>query len=374
MTTQLTLDPAAMLAEAGLPADPQAPHQQGLYRLAEALRDEARLHPRGAAAVHAGLVTALRLRAAVHRLHAEVPEVGKVPLRRPIFVTGLLRTGTTLVQNLLTEHPALRAPALWELMLPVSDPGASEHDLADRAQGYVDEYYTVAPLLRSMHFLDARRPDECHRLTGNAFASMVYGMRYRVPSYDRWLDETGMLAAYRDHRRQVQAILWRRPGRDVVLKCPFHLWHLPDLVRVYPDARIVVLHRDPAVAVVSTCLLCETVRGARSDAVDRHEIGRQWSSAVTTGLRRFARDRTALPPTAQLIEAEYTALVRDPIATMRGICDQLGVGLDGPAETAMRRYLAAHPQYSTGAYRYRAEDYGLDPARLARDLTPLRRS
>ncbi|MBX7266317.1 sulfotransferase [Micromonospora sp. Llam7] len=373
MTTQFTLDPAAMLAEASLPVDPRAPYQQGLQRLADALRGEGRLHSRGAAAVHGGLVTALRLRAAVERLHAQVPDVGNVPLRRPIFVTGLLRTGTTLAQNLLTEHPAMRAPALWELMLPVSESGADAEDLADRAQGYVDEYYTVAPLLRSIHFLDARRPDECHRLTGNAFASMVYGMRYRVPSYDRWLDENGMLAAYRDHRRQLQAILWRRPGRNVVLKCPFHLWHLSDLVRVYPDARIVVLHRDPAVTVVSTCLLCETVRGARSDAIDRHEIGRQWSTAVATGLRRFARDRAALPPTAQLIEADYVDLVRDPIATMREICDRLGVGLDGPAETAMRRYLAAHPQYSTGAYRYRAEDYGLDPMHLARDFAALRR-
>ncbi|MBL6279743.1 sulfotransferase [Micromonospora fiedleri] len=373
MTTQVTLDTTAMLAEAGHPVDPDAHYQQGLHRLADALRAEARLHPQGSAAVHASLVSALRMRAAVDRLHAQVPQVGAVPVHRPIFVTGLLRSGTTLVQNLLTEHPALRAPALWELMLPVSEPGADARTLADRAQGYVDEYYRVAPLLRSMHFLDANRPDECHRLTGNAFASMVYGMRYRVPSYDRWLDETGMVEAYRDHRRQLQAILWRRPGRQVVLKCPFHLWHLRDLVQVYPDARIVVLHRDPAVTVASTCLLCETVRGARTATIDRHEIGRQWSTAVGTGLRRYARDRTALPPTVQLIEADYPALVRDPIAVLRDICDQLGIGLAAPAEAAMRRYLANHPQYSTGAYRYRAEDYGLDPARLAREFAAFHR-
>ena len=143
---------------------------------------------------------------------------------QPIVITGLLRSGTTFLQQLLSQHPALRAPALWELMAPAS-PRKPSQLIAD-GESYVEEYYRAAPAFRSIHPLDASQPEECHRLTANSFRHFIFALRYRVPSYVRWLREQSMTEAYRFHREQLSCLLAREPGNPVLLKCPSHLWHL----------------------------------------------------------------------------------------------------------------------------------------------------
>ena len=347
-------------------ADPHAfAFGEGLDRLVTALATEARLTPAGRAAVRASLVGALETQARLRRLSSEHPEIAHTPVPRPVFVTGLLRTGTTLVHNLLAQHPGLRVPALWELMHPAAGrTGTAETDrLVTTTQSYVDEYNAVAPGLKAIHFLDARRPDECHRLTANAMQSMVFEMRYRVPGYGAWLAGTDDTPAYAYHRRQLQAILWARPGGPVVLKCPFHLWSLESLMRVYPDARVVHLHRDPAETVPSTCSLCLAIRAARSDRVDPHEIGRQWLARIEAAVDDLDRARKAIPA-GQLLDVRYRDLMADPIGTMRRVGEFIGVPLPERGAAAMRTYLSHNTPTTRGVHRYRAEDFGLDPADL----------
>lgn len=364
--------PAAILADGGAPEPADFPWRTALQRLAASLAAEAALTPAGVAAVRGGLVSAVATTLAVNAAVARHPAIAEVPVPKPLIITGLLRTGTTLVHNLLAEHPDLRAPALWELMFPVGERGTpADHErLADSAQGYVDEYYRVAPELPSIHFLDARRPDECHRLLGNTFHSMVYEMRYRVPSYGAWLAEQDLTAAYRWHRRQVQTILWRLPARQVVLKCPFHLWSLAELLRVYPDARIVHMHRDPLATVPSTCSLCVAVRVARTDHVDRVEIGRQWLdriAAVTPNLDPARRPGAA----DQILDVRYPDLMADPLGAMARICDFAGTPMTEVARQRMSHYLA-HNTAKRGVHRYQPADFGLEPAELTRRFADYR--
>jgi hypothetical protein len=365
VTRTLPFDVDAILHDGGA-VDLDFPHRQALAVLAPSMRDEARMTPAGAGAVQASLVGAVRTHVALDRLVARHPEIATTAVPGPIVITGMLRTGTTMVHNLLAQHPDLRVPALWELMNPAAPRSdATEYErLADAAQAYVEEYYRVAPDLPMIHFLDARRPDECHRLTANAFESLVYDMRYRVPSYGAWLAERDGVEAYQCHRRQLQAILWRDNGAGpVVLKCPFHLWKLRALARVYPEARIVHLHRSPTETVPSTCSLCVTVRGARSDDIDRTEIGRQWLARIETALVD-ADDARAGIGHGQLLDVRYADLVRDPMATMAGICAFAGVPLTAAAEAAMARYLTDNAQTKHGVHRYRPEDFGLATAEL----------
>lgn len=335
-----------------------------LDRLATALSAEARLTPAGRSAVAASLGASLDVQARLIELTSRHPEITRSPVR-PVFVTGLLRTGTTLVHNLLAQHPDLRVPALWELMNPATEPGDAEtyRKLADQAQGYVDEYNRLAPKLPHIHFLDARRPDECHRLLGNTFASMVFEMRYRIPSYGSWLRSKDLTAEYAYHRQLLQALLWRNPGAPVVLKCPFHLWSLTELIRAYPEARIVQMHRDPVVTVPSTCSLCVAVREARTDEIDAHEIGAQWLSRIGPVIDTVAESRAAVP-SAQLLDIRYADLVADPIATCARICDFVGVPMTPAATAAMRAYLCENSQTKHGVHTYRPADFGLDPTGL----------
>jgi hypothetical protein len=155
-----------------------------LDRLTDSLARESHLTAEGSRIVRSTLVATLEQQLTLDRLIARHPEIVTTPVPRPIFITGLLRTGTTLVHNLLAQHPHLRVPALWELMNPATErqDASGYTELAERTQRYVDEYHKVAPELPRIHFLDARRPDECHRLVGNTSWALSSTTRTRRPA------------------------------------------------------------------------------------------------------------------------------------------------------------------------------------------------
>src|SRR5438270_240936 len=160
-----------------------------LDRLCSAISDEARLTEAGRRSTQRALVSALVLQLRLHRLLERHPEIERLPFDGPLVVVGLFRTGTTLLQNLLAQHPDVRVPQLWELMHPISRDGSA----AERArlirvtQAYVQAYYRAAPAFRAIHYLDAELPEECHRLIATTFTSDIYPLRYRIPSYVDWL-------------------------------------------------------------------------------------------------------------------------------------------------------------------------------------------
>src|SRR5919198_1021571 len=259
-----------------------APESEGLRflsaldRLCSALSDEARLTEAGRRSTRRSLVSALVLQLRLERLLAEHPEIERLPFDGPLVVVGLFRTGTTLLQNLLAQHPDMRVPQLWELMHPVpGDCSAAERARLIRiTQAYVQAYYRAVPGFRAGHYLDAELPEECHRLIGTTFTSDVYPLRYRIPGYADWLAGQDMRRPYAFHRTLLRCLLWRDPGGHVALKCSTHLWHLDALAATYPQGRLVRLHRDPVAAVSSACRLTAVVRSAWSAEVDRAEIGR----------------------------------------------------------------------------------------------------
>jgi len=360
---------------AGAPDGQRPLFLDALEALATSLDVEAHLTPEGRSAVRGALVTSLVTQLDLSRRLAEHPEIERVPIERPVFVVGLLRTGTTLVHNLLAEHPGLRCPELWELMAPAAGRGAAERRAAiAAAESYVEDYFQHARNLPAIHFMDARRPDECTRLLANTFSSMIFWMRYRVPGYAEWLRTRDLAPAYAYHRAQLRHVLWRIPGDVVVLKCPFHVWSLDALLTAYPDARLVWLHRSPAAVVPSTCSLCAQVRGARSDRVDPLEIGRFWLGEVARVLDDLDGVRRPHLPGTPVLDVTYGELMRDPIALASRICEFIGVPMTAAADVRMRGYLAANPQHRHGVHRYTPEEFGLRAAELEDRFAGYRRA
>ncbi len=339
---------------------------ESLEVLAHSLDTEARLSPMGRLAVSNALISSLLAQINIRRNLIKYPKINDVRIAQPVFIIGMLRTGSTLVHNLLAQHSGLRVPNLWELMYPaeISATLEAQEELANRAQAYVDKYFQVVPQLKTIHFLDARRPDECHRLIGNTFQSMVYTMRYRVPSYARWLSDRDLTQAYEYHQLQLKNILWRIPGGVVVLKCPFHAWYLDALAHVYPTARFIYLHRDPTTVVLSTCSLCVTIRAGRSDSIDQTEIGPQWLTQIESGITRMQEARYIHLGDKPVLDVRYNDLMRDTIGTMNEICNFIGVPMTEQAGYQMRQYLANNQQNKHGIHRYTAEEFGLDRSDL----------
>ena len=352
-------------ARTGAAPDEPFGYLDALEALVSSLDAEARVNPWGRRQAAEGLVSALAVQANVRRHVERHPEIAEGVAARPVFVTGLPRTGTTLVHNLLDQHPEVHCPHFWELMAPAGSRDPREHErLAAAAQAWLDDYLGRAPRLPAIHPMEARRPDECHRLLGNAFQSLIYSARYRLPSYTAWLARREVADAYRFHRVQLACITWRIPSAVVGLKCPFHMWHVRALREVYPEAKVVMLHRDPVTAVPSTCSLCATIQAARSDAVDKHEVGTLWLAEIERAVGDLLRRREQLGDD-DVLHVRYPDLVGDPIGTMRRVLEFAEVPWTRPAEDAMRRWLAENPSDKHGVHGYTAEEFGLDCSDLA---------
>lgn len=344
----------AARAATGVP-DSIAPRPEflaALHRLTESIDAEAHLHDAGRATVRGALVTALATALRVEADAATHPRTAQVSFQ-PIFITGLYRSGTTFLQHLLSHHPQLRVPPLWELLAPASD--EPEQHLIASARTYVNEYYRAAPRFRAIHELDPLLPEECHRLLGLSFANPIYGLRYRIPSYLSWLDRQPLAFTYAFHKLALQCVLRRRSGHKLVLKCPTHLWHLPALAEVYPAARVVVLHRSPSATLPSLCNLTAVVRAARAEKVDLHEIGEFWLARATRALERPPDNGRLSTPA---LHVRYADLVADPIATVARVCDYAGVELTEAVRSRMRHYVDNQERVRE-AHTYQAEDFGL---------------
>jgi hypothetical protein len=296
----------------------------GLRVLVTALRTEARLNPAGVTEATGALRAAQRVQARAStwatRPEGRAASSTAGAVDRPIVITGMHRTGTTHLQRLLAALPGVRAPALWELVHPVPEPGEDTGALLDEVRGYVRAYDRAAPVLRGIHPLDAEGPEECHRLLGATFCSGIYELRYRVPTYAAWLETIDMREPYRFHRLLLRALLSRGGAGRVVLKCPLHVRHLDALRATYPDALVVHLHRAPHETIASAAHLVSTIRATRSDQIDRREIGAYW-------LRHTERMavRAAEATAGRTVHVRFPDLVERPAEVVARVCERAGL-------------------------------------------------
>lgn len=359
------LDPETLLIEAA--ADPdRALVEEDLALLARHLRANDRLTVLGRWVAHADLRNLLANRIAIARALARRPWVRETPVRRPIFITGLPRSGSTLLHRLLTVDHRHRAPTTWEIMHPVPGPGPAQRDVRRRIRKSARQLQWFAGLargIRAAHPLSALAPEECIAITAHTFRSPRFHTTYWIPEYERWLRGADALPAYRFHSDFLRYLQANRQPRRWVLKAPAHLENLEALFRVYPDALVVRTHRDPVIALGSVASLTEILQSAFQRPPPRTLIGEQvlerWSHVVATGVLRShsGADR-------QFIDVHYHRLLRAPMTVVRSIYERLGQPLTEAVQHRMQRYLAENRQYKHGRHRYSARAYGLTPERI----------
>jgi hypothetical protein len=84
-----------------------------------------------------------------------------------------------------------------------------------------------------MHPMGAERAQECVAITSHDLTSMIYQTQFEVASYDRWVLDHDMRSALAWHRRFLQVLQWKTPGKHWALKSPQHLWRIQHVHREY---------------------------------------------------------------------------------------------------------------------------------------------
>lgn len=336
--------------------------REPLERLSAALDGEARLHLPGRLRARAELQVILENRLRLVDLWKREPAIGDERIDSPIIVTGLGRSGTTLLHELLACDPENRAPLLWEMLHTVPPPPTPDDPRAVLADDEITLMDEMVPAFTTMHENRGHLPTECIFFFAHQFSSDVFTGMYNVPSYTIWRSELDQTPIYDWHRRMLQTLQWARPTGHWVVKAPSHLSSLPLVFATYPDARVVMTHRDPLRVVGSLADLMATLHWMHSDEVDYDVLVQFLCMGFELQMDGVTAERdSGTLPEGRIADVRYRDLVRDPKGVIAALYDGWGRPVSDEFRRRLDDYVAArHRDRSPGGHDYRFEDTGLD--------------
>lgn len=304
----------------------------------------------------------------VHRLKLTgllraYPAILEERISWPVFVLGLPRSGTTLLFNLLAQDLNHRYMFNWEAFVGQVPP-EGEYTFRDdprkgRAKWILRSQKYLMPELAKVHEFGVDAPEECTPILMQSFATQTFATGFDVPAYGAWLDHADHDPTYRHHRKVLQALQWKYPGKRWLLKAPDHLCGFHSLLKVYPEARCIHIHRDPIECVASGASLGIIYRGLYYHGIEVRKLGLQLLNRLATDFRTYQEIRDATS-SKRFCDIEYKALVRKPLVAIREIYEHFGLDLTPETQRRMEDYLRANPKHKHGVHVYRPEDFGLD--------------
>lgn len=202
----------------------------------------------------------------------------------PLFVVGLPRSGTTLLYTLLNQHPQIalmqegELPLLWPLFW-----------MRRRKSEWLERWNFFTGSLE-------RHPMDLDRIP--AFASSI---------------EAATEAAYKEYARQKGAPIWGD-------KCPSRYDSLLRLADQFPNARFVIIWRDPSD-------VCRSIIRALKESPFFSGVGA--AHRIFVGCQKMGLQRDELLRRGvEVHELRYQGLVADTAAEMLRLCDFLHVPFD----------------------------------------------
>lgn len=295
------------------------------------------------------------------------PEIPSIPIVKPIFVVGLPRTGTTLLQNLLSLNGDMRPLKFWEMTTPTPVSDDREEDVNTRrnhAARLLRMAYFMSPEMADVHELTADTPEECWHLFATSFAILNMDLSSGLTNYGEWLVQQNMDQPYMQFRRSLQVMASQTPTKHFCLKCPEHLWFLDSLMKAFPDASIIWTHRDPVQSIASYCSLVSLSRRTFYGNYDPKELGAHIASRFDEGISRAIKVDESKEYANRVHHVNFEDLVGDPAGVVRNICNRFDYNVSENLELLVDNYLNNQRSDKKGKHVYDADLYGLDSKEL----------
>ncbi len=326
--------------------------------LVKALEEEAQLTLMGRLMARNDIILWLSTRLQVTATLSANPEILEQEIEAPMVITGLPRSGTSILFELLAQDPDAGVPLTWEAMMPCPPPEQATYETDPRipvAHQLATQWSRVAPTFASMHEMGGTIPSECGQLMVGTFISDQIAALHQTPSYSMWCAKADYLPVYQYHKSILQILQWKNPRVRWLLKAPEHQVHLETLLAVYPDARIVQTHRDPIKCMASTTSLIGTLYSMRSDQPFNAELFENiiMGEATAQRLEHVIEQRASgTVPAANIVDSRYQDLMDDPMACIERIYDHFDMTVSDEARTKMLAYLAGKPKGQFGKHEY----------------------
>ncbi len=333
---------------------------EGLDVLLGSLCECATASDAGMASIGRQMVGHLANRFAIEAYLRAHPALERSPIEAPVFVLGMPRTGTTLMVNLLHQDPAARTLRKWETNLPV--PPAATGTLStdprcEKLNAQRRQEVAEGKLKTNVHFEWYDDPTECVYLLMQDFKSTAWDALLPLPAYSEFLLGCDMRPTYAWHKKVLQHLQEHNQGRWT-LKAPGHALFARVLLAVYPDARLVWMHRDPRIALASLVSLISGVHTRFQPAPDTAWIRRHYPRQLAQHANEMLAVEAERP--GQVFHVHYDDLMEDPVAATMTLYRQMGLALSEGVLAGVRNYVAEHPRGAHGGHDYSLEQFGMD--------------
>lgn len=310
--------------------------------------------------------------ALIGRLHSEhnwkrYPQYRNTKITAPIFITGMSRSGTSALHQLLAVDEQFQWYPHWIAQTPTvrrereSWPSEPTYHLSNAK---LEEEWRDNPAKRSAHNIEAELPEECINVMRQSFITMTFVTTLPLPRYREWFfkqDETPSFRRYAENLRLIG--MQAADTKPWLLKNPSHSGGMQGLLNVFPDARIVVTHRDPVEAISSATSMTTMVSG---DFWEPGEAGRNRFTVSLHNVTRLQQARDTSPENFH--DVTYKQFMADPMGVVEGIYRRFDLTLSPAAKAAMQQWIAQNPQGKFGHHRYKTEEFGLDPEEIRRSF------
>ena len=312
------------------------------------------------------VVTLLSTRLKIEDALRRHPELLERPVTSPVVLTGLPRSATSALFNLLGEDPAARPLRLWETQCP--DPLNLAPGAPDPRREAIDAYYAQGraknPDWTKIHYTSADTPEECVLLHAYAFHGVQLGIEPMLEPYASWYQAqvSDLRPLYAYQKKLMQLLDWQRPGERWLLKAPAHLWGLDALAATFPDVAIVWTHRDPVACIASACSMTAALMTAL-EGLDERWLGPRVLDFYARSLDRGLAARDPMDP-RRVVDVSHDEFVTDATSVAKRSYAHFGLALTPAALAAFEAHAAANPRAKHGRHEYDLEEFGLSESRV----------
>lgn len=349
--------------ETGLTDFGDPSYHTGLNILLEMLDQRCDLNDTGKLVVTSKFLHVLKQRLLTEAMLEKNPAIQGNEIMQPLVITGLVRTGSTALHYLMAQDPHRQHLPYWLAEHPKPrPPRESWPDEADfqASQRSIDMMYEANSTLRAIHFMAADWPEECGHLMAQTFTDDFWQCAIRAPQYNAWYEGANLVPTYRRHKRLLQLIGSNEPQKPWLLKYPVHLKHLKSFLQVYPDARVIWTHRDPAEVMSSYVSLIAGFRSLNVNHVDKDDIADEQSRIWADAADRAIEVRKQYPA-AQFHDIYFEDFTSDPVAAVRRAYAHFAIPWREEGAAAFSAWSDANPQGRHGHHRHSASEFRLTP-------------
>jgi len=333
--------------------------------LIPSLNKQAKLSAEGIYGAQHMIVSGLVNRLRHVQLVKDNPEILDEQVNVTAVLTGLPRTGSTMLHRMLAAAPKLTGVRWYETQNYVPLEGEVRGNPAPRleaAKGVLAYMLEAIPELMSIHPMDIEQPDEEVIILGQLFSSSMIESTYFVPDYAEWLSGQDPRKAYDDLIQILQSLQWQDPsrkGKRWVLKTPGHLMGLQTVLEVFPDAKIVMTHRNPVSTIPSYCSMEASLYKMGSTDISNAEIGSYWMKRLKDWLDNFMAVR-ANADSDRFIDVSYKSLLTASSQEGMRVLSAAGIPMSSEIKTGMEEWIEANRREHRAAHKYSLQDFGLD--------------